>query len=105
MPTEARKSGAAEWKRRQYLLQVVREGSGIVQNAYVEACLEWPPESNNLSFEELKMLAYKDQSASEAERGQCSSRLAVRAKRNQRCSKSSRKLKEIKKGSKNRAMR
>ena len=50
------------------------------------------------------MLAYKDQSASEAERGQCSSRLAVRAKRNQRCSKSSRKLKEIKKGSKNRAM-
>ncbi len=65
LPDEAKANELLEQKRRQHLLQVAREGAGIVKNAYAEVGLEWPSADDAPSYDELKMLAYEDRYASE----------------------------------------
>lgn len=60
LPEEVERERQEREAERQRKIRLAREGADIVKNAYIAMGLDWPPPTSELSYEELKELAYRE---------------------------------------------
>lgn len=60
-PNEQQRERAAQDKELQRKLKLAEEGANLMERFYRSSGLPWPPTTSELSYEELKELAYKEQ--------------------------------------------
>ena len=61
LPEEAEAERLEREAERQRRLGLAQEGATLMRNAYLELDLDWPPAASELSYEELRELAYLEQ--------------------------------------------
>ena len=65
LPDERQREQAARDKEIQRKLKLVKEGASLMERSYRSNGLPWPPPTSELSYDELKELAYRERSGEE----------------------------------------
>ncbi|MDM8271184.1 type II toxin-antitoxin system RelB/DinJ family antitoxin [Thermophilibacter provencensis] len=65
LPDERQREQAARDKEIQRKLKLVKEGASLMERSYCSNGLPWPPPTSELSYDELKELAYRERSGEE----------------------------------------
>ena len=65
LPDERQREQAARDKEIQRKLKLVKEGASLMELSYRSNGLPWPPPTSELSYDELKELAYRERSGEE----------------------------------------